>query len=332
MSTSPYIDLDYAVRRAGGRVPLVWARSTAAGASNFGDAASAVVVAAMAGRTPLAQNFNDLSTRLVAVGTIGQNLHWGTVHLWGTGVDATQRAFGNRAADFAAAPDTRYVVHATRGPHSRRTLLDAGLFAPPIYGDGAWFLPRIIPATVPKRYELGVIPHLSELETPQLDARPKSIRYLGSEGDGVRLISTRHEPTWAGWKGKLAEILSCRRIVSVSLHGKLVADAYGIPSLHLALHPGGAQMLDLGNWQGVVDHRFADFYAGAGLKHLPSYCQPPGERTAWDDVIAAVDRLWEPVEHKGAETFFEAFPLTPRVAWADKVWPLDESLMSAIPW
>jgi len=332
LSASPHIDLDYAVRRARGRVPLVWARSTAAGASNFGDAASAVVVVAMTGRALIPQNFNDLTTRMAAVGTIGQNMHWGTVHLWGTGVDAGRRAFGNTDAAFAAAPDTRYVVHATRGPHTRRTLLDAGLFAPPIYGDGAWFLPRILPDTVPKRYELGVIPHLSELETPQLDATPKHVRYLGSRTDKVCLISTRHEPGWAAWKAKLAEILSCRRIVSASLHGKLIADAYGIPSLYLAHHPGGGQMLDLGGWQGIVDHRFADFYAGAGLTRLPTYGQPPNAPTAWDDVITAIDRLWEPVQHRGAETFFEAFPLTPRVAWSDAVWPLDEALASAIPW
>jgi hypothetical protein len=48
---SPHLDLDDAFRRSGRQIPLVWARRHANGACNLGDAASAVVVAAISGRS-----------------------------------------------------------------------------------------------------------------------------------------------------------------------------------------------------------------------------------------------------------------------------------------
>src|SRR3954447_2125690 len=91
---SQHLDLDDAFRRAARKVPLAWVRSTGSEASNFGDSASAFIVACMSGREIAPRNFNDPVTRLAAIGTVGQNLRYGTAHLWGTGVDASMRAFG----------------------------------------------------------------------------------------------------------------------------------------------------------------------------------------------------------------------------------------------
>jgi hypothetical protein len=68
---SPYPDLDFAIRRLRGRVPLAWVRSLQGSAANFGDTASAIVVAALSGLAPMSQAFDDPTVRLVAVGTIG---------------------------------------------------------------------------------------------------------------------------------------------------------------------------------------------------------------------------------------------------------------------
>ena len=331
MNFSPHLDLDDAVRQHGGKVPLTWARVVTRGIANFGDVASPVVVGAMSGCASLPNPHASHATRLAAIGTIGQDAKWGTVHFWGTGVDAKIRAFGNRSAGFAAAPHTRYVVHATRGPHSRRTLLQAGIPAPPIYGDGAWFLPRILPrpSREPK-YELGVITHLSELNKIALDAHTDHPRYRGGGTDGVRIISTLHEASWAGFHGKLLEILSCRRIVSVSLHGLIIAETYGIPNLPFPFTGQGEIRSDLE--AGEVDHRFADFYRGAGRTHLPGFAQQRHEATRWDQVMRAVDRLWTPLVPARLDSFFEAFPLAQKVSFDQAQWPLPETLLTQLAW
>ena len=328
---SPYPDLDFAIRRLGGRVPLSWVRSLQGSAANFGDTASAIVVAALGGLAPMSQAFDDPTVRLVAVGTIGQAIRFGTAHFWGTGVDPRRRAFGRLDASFAAAPDTAYVIHATRGPHSRRTLLDAGLHAPPIYGDGAWFLPRILPGTVEKRHELGVIPHLSELEGLQPTAISRHPRHAGGAADGVRVISTLHAPDLAAFQAKFDEIRACRRIASSSFHGLMIAEACGIPCLYFPYGLPGARMESIVGAPPHIDNRLSDFYGGAGRSSIATYAQPAAATTPWDAVIAAVDRLWTPLEHPGAATFLEAFPLTRRFGLGDAHWPLDAGLMQGVP-
>ncbi|RAI58060.1 polysaccharide pyruvyl transferase family protein [Roseicella frigidaeris] len=331
MSFSPHLDLDDAVRQQGGKVPLTWARVVSRGIANLGDVASPVVVGAISGCASIHTPHASHGTRLAAIGTIGQDAKWGTVHFWGTGVDAKIRSFGNRSAGFAAAPHTRYIVHATRGPNSRRTLLQAGIPAPPIYGDGAWFLPRIIARpSRPPTHELGVIVHISELDKIALDARTDHPRYRGGEADGVKIISTLHEASWAGFHGKLVEILSCRRIVSVSLHGLIIAETYGIPCLPFPFTGQGEIRSDLE--AGEVDHRFADFYRGAGRSHLPGIAQQRHETTRWDQVIRSVNRLWSPLAPPRLDSFFEAFPLAQKVGFDQAQWPLPEALLTQLAW
>lgn len=316
-------------------VPLSWVRSSRdIPLANLGDALSPLVVSVLTGRPVVHRAFTSRERRLVAVGTIGQAQSAGSVHLWGTGVDRTRRGFGNLDDAFAAAPGVEYVAHAVRGPFTQRTLLAQGIDAPSVYGDPAWFLPRILRPEVEKTHELGVIPHISELDGPAAEARfaAGKRRYLAEEAPSVRLISTYHEPSWAGFLGKLREILSCRRIVSTSFHGLLLADAYRIPCLYFPTGAGGLTRFGIdGAFDRAVDHRFADFYRGAGRTALWAYAQPVEAPTRWDEVIRAVDRAWEPLNHTG-EGLFAAFPLARAVDFADADWPIAEERAAALPW
>lgn len=326
--------LEDTIEQIGGAVPLSWVRSsTGCRFSNFGDAASAVIVATMAGRPIAHRAFNSTQRRIVGIGTIGQGQSAGTVHVWGTGFDARRAPVGPQEAGFFAAPGVEYLVHAVRGPYSRATLMRAGIHAPPVYGDPAWFLPRILRPVVEPRHELGVILHISELEAPGPEARPRPElrRYLGGEADGVHLISTYHAPTWQGFQAKLAEILSCRRIISRSLHGKVLADAYGIPCLYMANEGPWPQQLLIEAGFGTVDHRFADAYRGFGRSVLAGFGLPEAEISPWDKVMLAADRMWEPVDFSG-EALFHAFPLRPAVDFADAVWALPKERAEALPW
>ncbi|WP_380065689.1 polysaccharide pyruvyl transferase family protein [Dankookia sp. GCM10030260] len=322
------------IESAGGAIPLSWVRSSVGTPlGNFGDAASAVVVAAIAGRPVTHRAFNSKRRRIVAIGTIGQGQSAGAVHVWGTGFDPKRAPVEPRDAAFFAAPDVEYAIHATRGPYSRGVLLRAGIPAPDVYGDPAWFLPRILHPKPERRHELGVIMHISELETPSVTANPLShlMRYRGGEAEGVHFISTYHQPTWQGFQDKLAELLSCKRIISRSLHGMLLADAYGIPCLYMSDGEPGMQRLDIEAGYGSVDHRFADAYRGFGRTRLAAFGLPKDQPSPWAEVMVAADQMWEPIAFSG-KALFEAFPVRPAVSFDDGIWPFPTELAEALPW
>jgi hypothetical protein len=323
-----------AVEEAEACVPLSWVRSSNnLKLCNLGDASSAVIVASISGRQVAPRAFNSKHRRMVAVGTIGQGQSAGAIHVWGTGFDPRRAPIEPKERPFEPAPDVEYNIHAIRGPYSRAVLLKHGIMAPAIYGDPAWFLPRIFNPVRDIKYELGVISHISELATPSVTAvmREDIRRYSGGSAEGVHFISTYHEPSWQGFQDKLAEMLSCRRIISRSFHGMLLADAYGIPCLYLSGERKGEQVFPIEAGFDHVDRRFADAYRGMGRTRLQGFGLPSGEESPWEDVIKAADKLWEPVSFSG-EALFEAFPTDTAVSFWDSRWVVPEGLLDGLPW
>lgn len=314
-------DFEWMVQQ-GGAVPLTWDCSRESFPFvNFGDALGPIVVAALAGMPVRHVPFKSRETRLCSIGTIVHKMRSGIVRLWGTGVDARRSAMTSDPADFCVPPETEFVVHAVRGPHSRAALARAGVDAPAIYGDPAWFLPRLMPVTVKTRNELGVVLHVSELTErhPSAGPRPEYLRYSVPDDENVTIISTYHDPTLTALQSKLDEILACKRIVSTSFHGMMLADAYRIPCAMFSLHRGGGRMLDAFDDRTLLDHRFADFYAGSGRRKVPAYRQDRGTPTDWQDVIRFIDRCWEPIDNEFAD-LLGAFPLPLAVDPASRDW------------
>lgn len=120
-------------------------------------------------------------------------------------------------------------IHAVRGKLTRKKLIDFGVDCPEVYGDPALLMPKLYyPKDRQKRYELGVIPHYTDLETGFIerlrrDPRVKVISMLRSRFEQVFERPQTYERV-------VDEALECHRIVSGSLHGLILADAYGIPS------------------------------------------------------------------------------------------------------
>lgn len=104
----------------------------------------------------------------------------------------------------------RATVLAVRGPLTARSL---GLTGDHVLGDPGLLADELV--SVDKEYELGIVPHWSDLE---LEHRPEFAKFkpriIRPSGDTVEV---------------LREIGRCRKIVSSSLHGIIVADAFGIP-------------------------------------------------------------------------------------------------------
>jgi polysaccharide pyruvyl transferase WcaK-like protein len=295
---------------AGGEVGLCWAASTpeTLGYGNLGDSLSAVIVAALSGLVVRHVAFNAERTKLVAVGSIGHAVRGGEAVMWGCGVSIRGGVLPRNV------PVTRYDVRAIRGEISADHLRGLGVKVPEVYGDPVWFLPSIFDEPIEKKYELGVIPHIQDIQGFGPGARPpaESLRYVleGANEEAVVLINTWHEPTWEGLAAKLRLILSCKRIVSQSFHGVVIAEAYRIPVLNfraLAGAANGAQRISLGE-ECTTDPRVWEFFKGGRRAHFDMYVQRRDQRTDWSDVIGAVDARWEPFDYDPS-ALAESFPL-----------------------
>ena len=91
-------------------------------------------------------------------------------------------------------------------------------------GDPAILMPLLLPiATDAKQFEVGIIPHWSEFGSFSED--------LSHSPDDLKrkslLINFKSEDI----TGVIEQICSCRVIISSSLHGLILAHAYGIPAL-----------------------------------------------------------------------------------------------------
>jgi polysaccharide pyruvyl transferase WcaK-like protein len=294
-----------------GSVGLCWAHSTphTEGRANLGDSLSAVMVGALSGRPVHNVPFQWPVAKLVAVGSIGHAIRDGLAVVWGSGVSIRGGVLARNARR------TRYDVRAIRGPISAQHYRDFGISVPEVYGDPVWLLPSVFCEPVEKKYELGVIPHIQDVEGHLPDAPPKrdSLRYVvdGAGPDEIAVINTWHDPTMEGLLAKLRLIRSCKRIASQSFHGVVIAEAYGIPVLNFRYLVGerknGALRIDLAQ-ECTTDPRVWEFYRNGPRPWFAMYCQHREDRTDWEDVIRSIDTMWEPFEFDAAP-LVESFPL-----------------------
>ena len=182
-----------------GRVPVRWWIR----APNFGDLLSPWLVAKMTGREVVFADFKK--PHYLVIGSLLNRANPRS-QVWGAG------AFGTEdGSDF----ETAATYHSVRGPLSRVRLLTLGIDCPEVYGDPALLAPAYFSPRVPKTYQYGVVARWSERRWHEAELGP-----------GVRLIDLGTRDV----EGVIEAMLSCRRIVTGSLHGLIIADAYGIPS------------------------------------------------------------------------------------------------------
>lgn len=115
-------------------------------------------------------------------------------------------------------------------------------------GDPGLLVPLWVP-TPPAKYALGVIPHWSDEELGRKYSYGHVIDVSKPVGD------------------VLNEIALCKRVVSSSLHGVIIADAFGIPrraelppSAYVNRHEGGD--FKWRDYQSIYDRQFCDPHFG----------------------------------------------------------------------
>jgi len=200
---------------------------------NIGDSLNEPLYRWIAGR----EMTRKTRRQILGCGTILHNVK-GTAgtEVWGSGY--------NGRSDLSKRRPPK--IHAVRGPLTRRACLEWGWDCPRVYGDPGMLVPRLVAAELPARLFLGWIPHFKS-------ERIKRTGYL--------TIS----PQTQDIEGFVHQILSCKVIVSESLHGLILADAYGIPSVWAPRESKRSDPLPP-TWE----FKYNDYYASLGLWREPS--------------------------------------------------------------
>ncbi len=299
--------------QANAPVPLCWAATTLRQPyANLGDALSPVIVSALSGLPIVHQRFDSASERLASVGTIGHGLKNGSVHLWGTGIDGKRHPYHRHLTYYERPENTEFTIHALRGPFSARVFEKQGIPVTDAYGDPVMLLPKIMSPATEKTHELGIVVHISELRELKDGAavRNELGRYYIPEDlrDSVKIITTLTDANLTALEDRVREMTACKRILSTSLHGLVIAETYGIPCAYFRPFGRGPLQVDLMDEQVFLDHRVRDYYAGMGLKTLHIFCRERKRPTNWERAIAAIDRIWQPIEWS-PQRLLETFPL-----------------------
>ena len=111
-------------------------------------------------------------------------------------------------------------ILAVRGPLTRQRLESLGISTPAVYGDPALLLPKFYQAKSKKKYKIGIIPHL--IDKHHLDLRkplPDTMNIIDIQEKDIQLFIDR--------------VNECEYILSSSLHGMIIADAFRIPSVRV---------------------------------------------------------------------------------------------------
>lgn len=219
---------------------LYWSQGDAL--VNFGDYATHALLERLGLEVALASRRNAGEPVLFGAGTMLSD-YWlrrraagRRVVVWGSG-------YGG--ADLTLPLPAAVEVRAVRGPISRRKL---GLPADTPLGDPALLLPRVFPAPARPHGESVYVPHWKRAGEP-------AVREFADYVGASRVVSPLVER--AGFAALLADLAGASLVQTSSLHGAIVAQAYGVP-WRLALAPG--EPLDLeAKWRD-----FAEFL-GAGL-------------------------------------------------------------------
>ena len=218
------------------------------------------------------QEFGKKDGKLLSIGSV-MNYTQPNDFVWGTGcIDQKQVGFKPKK------------ITAVRGPLTRHEITSIGWECPEIYGDPVLLLPKVLGLEKAKKYKYGIIPHYVEfLHEDGL----KILKHL--ENLGYKIIDI-----CSGNINFVDEVSECERILSSSLHGLIIADAYNIPNARIII---------------------TDKLAGSHFKFV-DYCMSVHRRIEWGINIS----------EKTTNSDINKIPLN------DKIYFNEDRLLEAAPW
>lgn len=178
------------------------------------------------------------SPHLLISGSILSNATKDSI-VWGAGF--------MQATDKLIEPPHR--VYAVRGRLTWSILNAQGIKTPYIFGDPALLLPEYYRPNVAKKYILGIIPHYVDQKSPLLN------QFKNWEPH-IKIINILSEV-----ESFIDQVNECEMVVSSTLHGLVVADAYQVPN----------------SWIKITDKvrgagfKFQDYFSGIGKKQTSPF-------------------------------------------------------------
>ena len=193
------------------------------GENNFGDKISSHIIKGMFN---LDTELTPCTTKgkLIAVGSVIKYAMQENDVIWGSGLIQQGQTYIKKGCR----------VLAVRGKFTHQNL---NIKSDIVYGDPAILLPLIYNPAIKKKYKIGLIPHYIDK------------KYINIDDKDVKVIDIQSD-----WKVIIDDILSCKKIVSSSLHGIIAAESYNIQASWTVISNGIK-----GN-----NFKFHDYFSGTG--------------------------------------------------------------------
>lgn len=208
-----------------------------AGKKNFGDQLSPIILRQFARINPVWSEASD--AQVLSTGSILESVKlWS--ESWSGVVAGSGKLYGSHKVDL---PNAK--ILGVRGPLTAPGYkLDVRSYNP-VYGDPGLLADELV-VVHRKTHNLGLLPHWSDTE---LCKRPEFLKYQ------PLIIDPSDDPLTV-----VKQIGQCRKLVSSSLHGIIVSDAFAIPR-RIELPP----RIKAGAEGG--DYKWRDFNASVGVEH-----------------------------------------------------------------
>lgn len=243
--------------------------------NNFGDDINFPLLNELTGRKVIQEwkvGLRNLEN-LVCIGSVIDCCNERSV-IWGTGA----------ISENILMKHTPKRVYAVRGPLTRQKLLSSGIDCPEVYGDPALLLPLIYSPKVEKKYKYGFIPHYVDYDLPHV---------IEFRENHPEILFIKFEE-YSSWQSVIDQINSCECIISSSLHGLIVSDAYKIPNTRIILSDnivGG-------------DFKYKDYFGGVGREYTPPIdCR---EQIQFNEIVNELNKYQ--TVHFDVQSLLKVFP------------------------
>lgn len=194
---------------SGGPVAAFWCRVPSR--PNFGDALTPWLIQRLTGRYPTFRWPGDPCHKYLVAGSIA-GLAGPACTVWGSGIMDADDRIGRGAT-----------LLAVRGPLTRARAIGCGVDCPEALGDPALLLPRLYRPPRIGGGGIGLALHFS---------------------DYPRLLGRADRPLWTrliDMQGRIPAVIdrlaACDLVATSSLHGLIVAHAYGVPATWIEFRP-----------------------------------------------------------------------------------------------
>lgn len=196
---------------------------------NLGDALAPVILDWMLKRKDI--EIDCVTDKTYALATVGSIVDLGRFDstIWGSGLQSFESMVNISKASYK-----KLDIRAVRGPYTRQALLACGYHCPEIYGDPGILMPEIyMPENIVKEDKIILVNHYSVKDS-----------HIKKCNENVEILDIKT----ADYKGFIDSLCTAKKVISSSLHGIILAESYGIPSVFLLSDPKNKEILKYYDW------------------------------------------------------------------------------------